>query len=388
VKFVGIDNGIYNCVAVILDTNTGKIERVMFSTKEDSIRAFAENELTKETVVGIEATTNTFFLANQLKPYVDKVIAIVPEKHKDGVKTDKKDAERIAKSLALGTYKPCWLPPLPINELRDMMHHIYNLTKDSVRARNRIYAFLWREGIVLKNKDFSTKKGEEELREILASLPQHKAQILSDYLDDWRRANEKLKAKDKYLLELAKDDYTVQLLMSVYGVNVRSAYYLLAEIGDIFRFPSPRQLAKYAGLTPSVHQSGKHCYTGRITKAGRKLLRWAMIQITNNAVRQEGPLRDFYLRLLSKKGHNKAIVACARKLLSIIWHMLTKGEIYRSCATQLYGRKIKKVMKIEKSSSEISLPELLAKLKDFIEAEGTKSPNEMREAIARLMKNV
>ncbi|MGB9876215.1 MAG: IS110 family transposase [bacterium] len=390
-KFVGIDSGVYNCVAVILNTDTGKSEEVTFSTTKESIKAFAEKILTKDMVIGIEASVNTFYLANQLKPYVDKVIVVVPEKQKDGIKTDKRDAERIAKSLAMGTYKPCWLPPLPIGELRCVMHHIYNLTKDGARARNRVRAFLWREGIILKSKDLSTKKGEEEINEILRNLPQHKAKILSDYLDDWQRAKEKLQDKENELLELAKDDYFVQLLMTVYGINVRSAFYILAEIGDIFRFPSPRQLARYAGLVPTVQQSGKHCYTGRITKAGRKVLRWVMVQIANNAIRQEGPLRDFYLKLANRKGHNKAIVACARKLLCIIWHMLTRGEIYRNCDTELYNkkiRKIKKVAKKEKSDWEISLPELLSKLKDFIESEEPSSVMGCPKAIARLMKKI
>ena len=85
----------------------------------------------------------------------------------------------------------------------------------------------------------------------------------------------------------------------------------------------------YFGLNPIVHQSAQHCYTGRISKQGRVQARWLLVEAAHCAVRSAGPLRSFYLRIKARKGTNVAVVAAARKLTVIIWHMLTSGEPYR-----------------------------------------------------------
>ncbi|MGI9951342.1 transposase, partial [Moorellaceae bacterium AZ2] len=113
----------------------------------------------------------------------------------------------------------------------------------------------------------------------------------------------------------------------------------------IKRFASAKKLASFSGLVPSVHQSGKTRYTGHITKAGRSMLRWVLIQVAQTAVRQPGALRDFYLRLKKRKGHKIAIVAAARKLLTIIWAMLTKNTEYRYLKEELRQKKIRRMHK-------------------------------------------
>jgi len=113
-----------------------------------------------------------------------------------------------------------------------------------------------------------------------------------------------------------------------YVPNGPTAVGILAAIGDISRFSSPRKLVSYFGLNPIVHQSAEHCYTGRISKRGRTHARWLLVEAAHCAVRCPGPLRAFFLRLKSRKGTNVAVVAAARKLTVIIYHMLTKGEAY------------------------------------------------------------
>jgi hypothetical protein len=137
----------------------------------------------------------------------------------------------------------------------------------------------------------------------------------------------------------------VEILLGIPGIDVLAALTILAEIGDIKRFVSAKKACSFAGLVPSVHQSGKTRYTGHITKAGRSMLRWILIQVAQQAVRQPGPLRDFYLRLKKRKGHKIAIVAAARKLLTIIWAMLTKNTEYRYLREDLRQKKIRRMHK-------------------------------------------
>ena len=103
----------------------------------------------------------------------------------------------------------------------------------------------------------------------------------------------------------------------------------MAALGDISRFRDGASAASYLGLVPSTKQSADHCYHGPITKAGRGHTRWMLIQAAQHVHLHAGPLGVFFRRLSRKKNYNVAVVACARKLVVIAWHMLTKNESYR-----------------------------------------------------------
>ena len=113
--------------------------------------------------------------------------------------------------------------------------------------------------------------------------------------------------------------------MDIPGVGVLSAAILTAEIGDISRFTSSKQLVGYAGLAPGLYESGNTSHARGITHQGNRFLRWIVCEIAHQHIRKTGPLRDFYLRLKEKKGHGKAIVATGRKLLTLVFYVL-KGK--------------------------------------------------------------
>ncbi len=108
-----------------------------------------------------------------------------------------------------------------------------------------------------------------------------------------------------------------------------NALVLLAAIGDITRFPSAKQLVGYAGLGASVHASGQTYQTGHITKQGRKEMRAALVEAAWMAVEHHPYWKGQFERLATRIGKKKAIVAIARKLLVIIWHVLSKKETDR-----------------------------------------------------------
>ena len=111
----------------------------------------------------------------------------------------------------------------------------------------------------------------------------------------------------------------ISILLTIPGIGYFSALLIYAEVGDINRFPNSKKLCSYAGLVPTVRQSGNKIIRGRITKEGNKLLRWVLVQCAHMAVRKDERLRQFYERIKAKKGHQKAIVATARKLLTVIY---------------------------------------------------------------------
>jgi hypothetical protein len=113
------------------------------------------------------------------------------------------------------------------------------------------------------------------------------------------------------------------------GVNVLTALTILAAIGTIERFEDAKHLVGYAGLGTRVHDSGQVHQNGRITKAGRKDLRRAMVNAANVAVQHHPFWKKEFARLEVRLGRSKAIVAIARKLLVAVWHILTFEAVDR-----------------------------------------------------------
>jgi len=105
---------------------------------------------------------------------------------------------------------------------------------------------------------------------------------------------------------------------------------IYSDIGDITRFPDKKKLVCFAGLNPSVYQSGNKCRTGHIAKQGDRNLRWILVQCANVAVRHDKYLAKFYHHLKESKNHNVAIVAVARKMLELMYTMMKYNIPYHA----------------------------------------------------------
>jgi transposase len=115
----------------------------------------------------------------------------------------------------------------------------------------------------------------------------------------------------------------VPYLVQVPGIGVLNAMVVLAAIGDIARFPTARHLVSYSGLAESHHASGQTVQTGRITKEGRKDLRTTLVEAAWVAVDRHPHWKAVFQRLAARIGQRKALVAVARKLLVVLWHVLS-----------------------------------------------------------------
>ena len=130
-------------------------------------------------------------------------------------------------------------------------------------------------------------------------------------------------------IELVVNKGDVEIVSSVPGVGKRSAAAILAEIGDAKRFRNGKQIAAWTGLAPSLYQSAGVCILGSIAKTGSKWLRWNMVEVAHAAVRvRESRFRALFLRVQAKKGKKTGYVAVARKMLTVIWHLLVNSEKY------------------------------------------------------------
>ena len=130
--------------------------------------------------------------------------------------------------------------------------------------------------------------------------------------------------------------------MTIPGVDVTVAMSIIAAVGDFSRFSSPNKLVRYLGLNPRVKQSGDQpAAHGRITKQGRAHARGMLVEAAWVAVKTPGPLRAFYERVRARRGMQIAVVATARKLAVLCWHMITRGEDYAFARPSLTAKKLR-----------------------------------------------
>jgi hypothetical protein len=113
------------------------------------------------------------------------------------------------------------------------------------------------------------------------------------------------------------------------GFGVNTGMTVLAAIGDLARFESPRHLASYSGLIPGLEQSGVKMRGKKITKEGRKDLRWAMVEVAQRAVKSDPLWKHRFIELCRRMHRNQAIVAIARRMLEPVRHVLSRRQPYR-----------------------------------------------------------
>jgi len=192
----------------------------------------------------------------------------------------------------------------------------------SAKIKNQCHALLTKLNL-RPTDDFSHLfglKGRQWLQNIkLADVFEFQKQQLLEQIEYY---NHLLEKTDWQIEKMLRDFPEAQRLMEIPGIGKFGAALILAEIGPIERFPSPKQLVGYSGMAPGLYESGQTSHGRGITHEGNKFLRWILCELTHRHIRNPGPLRDFYLRLKPAKGHGKALVATARKFLVQIYFVL------------------------------------------------------------------
>jgi transposase len=129
---------------------------------------------------------------------------------------------------------------------------------------------------------------------------------------------------DEHILQMSPAFPQVEALLDIHGIGLYSALLIVAELGEVDRFRTAKQVGAYAGLTARVHQSGGHCYQGSITRQGSSWLRWLLVEAAMKAIREDAALKNFYTRVRKRSSAKIARVATARKLAEICWKRLRR----------------------------------------------------------------
>jgi transposase len=330
-RFVGVD--LHKKVATfhVLSHDGTSLRSGSFEVRLASIRGFAAEHLRPTDHLGVEVTTNTWAFVRLIRPYVAKVVVSNPVKTKAiaeaNVKTDKVDARVLADLLRCNYLPTVWVPPPAVEDNRTIAARRTALVHERTSIRNRIHSVLTRRLIAPPKGDLFSGKGLTWLDHVDLD-PLDRALIDAD-LRLLKALERESAAIDAMIVQESYDDPDVQLLMTMPGVDYTIAHALKAALADVSRFPDPDKAASYLGLVPKVKQSADKCYTGPITKAGASQVRWLLIQGAQRVGSHPGPLGAFFRKLAKRKNRNVAVVATARKMVTIGWHMLKNKEPYR-----------------------------------------------------------
>jgi transposase len=279
-----------------------------------------------------------------------------------GRKTDTKDCEWIADLLQHGLLKGSFVPPTPIQDLRDLTRYRIELRQSQNRVANRIQKFLEQANLKLSsvasdvlgvsgrrmleaiiagqdNPEQLAQLARGRLRSKVADLAQalsgrvrdHHRFLLAEYLDEWEALGQRIQRIEAEIdQQIRPFEPAVALWQTIPGVDRVTACHLVAEIGvDMNHFPTAQHLASWAALCPGHHESAGKRKSGK-TREGNKWLRRTLCQAAWAVTRKKNCyLAAQFKRLAARRGVKRAALAVAHSILIIGYHLLQTGRSYQ-----------------------------------------------------------
>ena len=281
--------------------------------------------------------------------YEVQVIApsLIPKRAGVRIKTDRRDCVGLARLSRAGELTPVWVPELADEAMRDLVRAREDAVQSRHSARMQLKAFLLRHEVRYAGKSAWTKAHERWLATVSLAHPSQQL-AFEEYRQAVSHAHEQVQRLSVALAQAVagwRFEAVVRALMTLRGVDVIAAARLVAEIGDIGRFQSARDLMGYLGLVPSEHSTGERVRKGAITKTGNAHARHAMTEAAWHyrhparigphllARQQQQPrsvrqiswkaqlrLSARFKALLARGLHkNKVCIAVARELAGFVW---------------------------------------------------------------------
>ncbi len=352
------------CVRLLIDGAVSEIVETFGTTTPDLLalrdwlKAHAVTDVAMEST-GVYWKPVYYVLEDEFEV---RLVNAAHIKHVPGRKTDTIDAAWIAQLLCCGLLRGSFVPPKPIRRLRDLTRYRKALIEERSRAVNRLHKLLEDAGVKLAcvATDIMGVSGRAMMRALIegradpealsqlakgklrAKLPELRKALTARFTDHHSFLLERMLAHVEELesdidaisgrieQEIAPFEPAVELLRSIPGVERRAAEVILAEIGtDMTVFPTAAHLASWAGLCPGQNESAGKRKPAR-TRKGSKWLRKTLTESARAAARtKESYLAERYRRLAARRGDKKAIVAISHEILTVCWHMLSSGELYR-----------------------------------------------------------
>jgi transposase len=332
-RYVGIDLHKQSITVCVVDPDRNVLQTRKFACAEAArIDAFFAALGDFEAV--LEATASYEWLWQRLEPLARRLVLAHPGKLRviaeSTKKSDKLDARVLAEFLALDLIPPAYRPTPRQREHRALVRHRQFLMKQRTQLRVKIRRVL---------SDYNADRRDlfsRRLAEHLAAVPLSESDrfIVMQLLDQLGAIEAQLAVLRGRLRAFAAagseaEQRRRQSLRSVIGVGEVTAEVVLAEVGDVTRFRSAKQVVAYAGLAPGRRESAGKVRELGITKRGSPLLRWVLVEAAWQTVRRSGYWRGIFLALKRRRGGRRAIVAVARRLLGVLVALLRSGTQYQ-----------------------------------------------------------
>jgi transposase len=285
----------------------------------------------------IEACFAWGWLADLLEANKIQVMLSHPQRTKAiaaaRIKTDKVDADTLAHLLRTNLVAPAHYSDRDRRDQQELLRTRSRLVHTRTTLKNKLGSILHKHNLNPEwdGEEFADlfgKKGRIWMEGKLKELPPYSRFSFRELLAAIDQLKERVNNFDQEIKNAWETDDNAKLLQQLPGIGFHSGLLLSAEIGNVGRFRSPEQLCSYAGLTPSVYQSGNKTRMGRI-KPGNKYIRWVLVEAVPKAIKKDRRLNAFYCRIAGRKGNKKAKVAAARKMLAQIWLILKNQQPFR-----------------------------------------------------------
>lgn len=329
-RYVGVDLHKHYCMVTQMDEKGKSLVQVRLENKEEVLRNYF-GQLKGNVKIAVEATGNWYHFYETLEDDSREIYLCHPQKTKAiasaKIKTDKIDSKILADLLRCNLLPTSYIPDRKTRDEREILRYRASLVNLRIQLKCKVHTILEKNGIRPPQSDIFTKKGTEYLKRL--NLREVYKKELLGYLELIEEIDKKVKEVTEEIKQRTKDEPKALLLMSIPGISYYSALLLLAEIGEIERFPSAAHLCSYGGLVPSVHSSGGKTHYGSITKQGSKWIRWILTEVALHAVKGTRRFSSLYNRVSKKHGSNAGKIAVAREMLKCIYYMLKKNELFK-----------------------------------------------------------
>jgi transposase len=328
-RAVGLDIHPDSFAAAVLQGRDPLQARVLHSVTRqplNALGAWATRHTTPEDVLLIEASANTFTIAERLRALSRQVVAL--ESHRAGqigksyLANDKLHAAKIARIYLSGLAIKVWQPDAETRQRRELLSTYQRCVKESTPARQHLRSYLNEHALRLP-VGFRICRPEALPR--LLTLKDWSARqklLLGEMHGNLLAARERRTRLRRMIALEIEEQPDFLRLYKLAGLNLITTYALVAVIGDIGRFAHSKNLVSYLRLNPSVVQSGEFEGAGALHGHGRGSLRALLIQASKRLLTTVNPLQKWGLSVALRRGHNKAAVAVARKLTTAVWHVL------------------------------------------------------------------
>ena len=348
ILYLAIDQHAKQITVCVRNEEGDTVLRRQVSTRPEKIESFFGQftEMDAEFMAILEVCGFNDWLVEELRRRNCRQIVLIHPEKPSKKKTDRRDAqkladllwinrERIAAGQVVRGLRRVYMVSQEEREDRQLTSLLKSLGQRRIRTLNKIHRIVNRYNLIWQypTKTFQTRAGRSWLAKV--SLPVVDRLEMDALLNEWDACDEQILRVDQEIAERVSrpapngELNPTQILMTTPGVSFYSGMTLASRIGPIERFPRPRSLANYFGLTPGCRNSGNaQDRLGSITKQGSQTARFILGQLVLHLLKHDPKMRAWYRKIKLRRGSKIARVAVMRRLTTIFWHMLTYKERY------------------------------------------------------------